>query len=73
MSESGAGAELEVFPRSFSKVSIEFVGCATGAEDCFRPDPLGRRDEASNDAEDSEDTSESEEPLGDWPWRCDVT
>lgn len=73
MSASAAGVELDIFPRSFSKVSMESVGYATGAEVCFKPVPLGRRDEVSSEAEDSEDTSDSEEPLGDGPWRCEVT
>lgn len=74
MSESAAGAELEVLPRSFSRASIEFVGCDAGADDCLRPEPLGRREEARSETEESEETSESDEPLGECPpWRCDVT
>lgn len=38
-----------------------------------KAEPLGLHGDESSEAEDSLDTRESDEPLGEWPERCDLT
>jgi hypothetical protein len=40
--------------------------------DCFRADPLIRFDAPSSEDEESFETSDKDEPLGEMPGRCDV-
>ena len=62
----------EIVASSFPSTSRE-SGPASMVDVCFRPDPLGLRDDERRDEVESFDTSDSVDPLGECPGRCDVT